>query len=107
MLPKNKKLKIVFFTTDFPPTIGGISEFTRSLAYHMAESFDAEHVYVVALKNQKKGTEKPNEKLTIIRDDTQSLFSLFVGVLNSMVIALTYRMLTIRTTIKTKLVLYI
>ncbi len=74
-------MKICFFTTDFPPTLGGISEFSRSIAYHMPESSRVEHVQVIALKNQQKGIENPNKKLSIIRDDKKSFISLFLKVL--------------------------
>lgn len=68
-------MKILFFTTDFPPTIGGIAEFSRSIAYHMAMASSVEHVTVVALQNKETGIERPNKKLTIIRNNKRG----FVG----------------------------
>ncbi len=69
-------MRVCFFTTDFPPTVGGISEFSRSIAYHMAESQDVARVHVVALLNRESGTETPNTKLTIIRDSRKSFISI-------------------------------
>ncbi|MBI2108844.1 MAG: glycosyltransferase family 4 protein [Parcubacteria group bacterium] len=80
MQQKNKKLKIVFFTTDFPPTVGGISEFTHSLSFYMAQSPSVTYVSVVALKNQEKGEEYENEKLLIIRDDKKSFAAIFFSI---------------------------
>lgn len=74
-------MKIVFFTTDFPPTVGGISEFSRSIAYHIPESSRVEYVQVVALKNEQSGEEKPNKKLSISRVKNPSFLSLFLSVL--------------------------
>ena len=76
-----KKLKVCFFTTDFPPMVGGISEFGRSIAYHLPEFEKVEHVQVVALKNKETGIEKPNRKLSIIRDNKKSLPLLFWNIL--------------------------
>ena len=74
-------MKVCFFTTDFSPTVGGISEFSRSIAYSMAESTDVRHVTVVALQNRDKGIETPNSKLTIVRENSKSLFGIAWGVL--------------------------
>lgn len=74
-------MKIVFFTTDFPPTVGGISEFSRSIAYHMPESPRVERVQVVALKNEQSGVEELNKKFSIIRVRNRSFLSLLWSVL--------------------------
>lgn len=73
-------MKVCFFTTDFPPTIGGIAEFSRSIAYHLAEAASAEHVAVVALQNKESGIERPNERLAIIRDDRKGFARMVLNV---------------------------
>ena len=73
-------MKICYFTIDFPPMIGGVTEFARSIAYHMAESPQVKHVQVVALNDQVPGIERPSEKLSILRNNKQSFAQIFLAV---------------------------
>ena len=75
-----KKMKTCFFTIDFPPMIGGVTEFVRNITYYMAEFPEVEHIQVVALNDQIPGIEKPNKKLTILRDDKKSFLEIFFAV---------------------------
>ncbi|MBI4121185.1 MAG: glycosyltransferase family 4 protein [Parcubacteria group bacterium] len=78
---ENERMKICFFTTDFPPSIGGISEFSRSIAYHTAESPSVEQVAAIALQNREPGVEHPSDKLTVIREGRQSFVRMVWSVL--------------------------
>ncbi|MAG12673.1 hypothetical protein CL630_02555 [bacterium] len=67
-------MKICFITVDFPPMIGGIPEFSRSIAHHLSLSSDVEHVQVIAPNNLIQSVEEQGEKLSILRDDKKSFF---------------------------------
>src|SRR3989344_2926794 len=74
-------MKVCFFTLDFPPMIGGVTEFVKNITYYMSQFEAVEHVQVVALNDQIPGTEKPNKKLTIVRENKKSFFHIFFAVL--------------------------
>ena len=73
-------MKICFFTIDFPPMVGGVTEFVRNITHYMPEMPQVQHVQVVALNDQVPGTESPNAKLTIVRDNKKSFFKIFFAV---------------------------
>lgn len=75
-----KKLKICFFTTDFPPTVGGISEFSHSIAKHLSFLDDVEHVQVIVLKNRYNSKEKIQHNFSVVRRMSESFVDLFAQI---------------------------
>ena len=72
-------MKICFFTIDFPPIVGGMTEFAKNIAYHMVYSSKVEQVSVVAFKHR-PGVEQPHKKLTIFRSGKKSFLGIAWGV---------------------------
>lgn len=70
-------MKICIFTTDYPPTVGGIVAHTVRLSEALADSNDVQHVQIVALKNRLSGSEDISGKLSFIRSDTRSILGIF------------------------------
>ena len=69
-------MKICFFTVDYPPMMGGIVEFSRSIAHYLSLSPEVEHVQVVAPNNLIAGPETVSDKLSVIRDDKKSFLKI-------------------------------
>jgi phosphatidylinositol alpha-1,6-mannosyltransferase len=74
-------MKICIFTTDYPPTVGGIAVHTMRLSQALSEASEVEHVQVVALKNRHADREDISPKLSLVRAGHRSIVMLFLQVI--------------------------
>jgi len=75
----NTNMRICFFSSDFPPTVGGISTYNEGLTRALSLHNKISHVQVVALQNPEKGVISFGGKMSVVRERKQPMLFLFLA----------------------------